>query len=63
MSKHSEEKKMEIIEEIRNIKVTEAPDEKEFGGLSKGQIFLAGQINVLMRIAMITKKLQGGKNE
>lgn len=50
--------KQDIINAFRELKMIDAPDEKEFGKLPKRQVFMAGQINVLMRIKMLADKLQ-----
>lgn len=52
-----EEKIEKILQAISELKVVEAPDEKEFGKLPKRQIFMAGQMNVLLRIKLLVNTL------
>lgn len=58
MKNTGEEKIEKILQAISELKVVEAPDEKDFGNLPKRQIFMAGQMNVLMRINDILKELE-----
>ncbi len=58
-----EEKIEEVLRQISELKVVEAPSEKEFGRLPKGQIFIAGQMNVLLRIKMLMDTLTKKNHE
>lgn len=58
-----EEKIEKILQAISELKVVESPDEKEFGRLPKGQIFMAGQMNVLLRIKMLMNTLTKKNHE
>lgn len=48
----------EVVEVFGKLRVVEAPNERSFGNLPKGQIFKAGQMNVLVRIEALKKSLE-----